>query len=74
VAHNGFLETYINLGLVGVVLLVLVIVVTFMKCINGVKTDRVFGKFGGSLLIITILYNITESAFNRFSIIWFIFL
>lgn len=74
VAHNGFLETYINLGLVGVVLLVLVIVAASMKCINGVKKDKVFGKFGLSLLMITILYNMTESAFHRFSIMWFIFL
>ena len=74
VAHNGFLETYINLGLIGVFLLVIVIVTTFMKCKNSMESDNIFGKFGLSLLMVTILYNMTESAFNRLSIIWFIFL
>jgi O-antigen ligase len=74
VAHNGFLETYINLGLIGVFLLVMVIIATFMKCKNSMETNNIFGKFGLSVLIVTILYNMTESAFNRFSIIWFIFL
>jgi O-antigen ligase len=74
VAHNGFLETYINLGLIGIFLLVIVIVTTFMKCINSMESNKIFGNFGMSILVATILYNITESAFNRFSIIWFLFL
>jgi hypothetical protein len=73
-AHNGFLETYINLGLIGVFLLVIVIITTFMKCKNSMELNNIFGKLGMSLLMVTILYNMTESAFHRLSIIWFIFL
>lgn len=70
-AHNGYIETYLNCGLIGVQLLVIMIVSTA----NKIKADVLDGThFGGLRLawFITILiYNITESTFDRLTLVWF---
>jgi len=69
-AHNGYLDTYINSGLIGVVLLLIM----FVKSGKKLKHEALLGNSLGMLLFsyfcIALLYNWTEAMFNRMSPIW----
>jgi exopolysaccharide production protein ExoQ len=70
-SHNGYLETYINLGWIGLVLLCLLILAIFRKIQRESMSDYDYGRFEMALLIIGLVYNITEVAFKGTMLIWF---
>ena len=72
-AHNGYLETYLNLGLVGLFLLIGLIVATFWKIRGELLTNLRFGRFRLGLLLAIVLYNWTEASFKTTSAMWFAF-
>lgn len=72
-AHNGYLETYLNLGLVGLLALIAVIIATFWKSRREILNNFEFGRFRIGLLLAILVYNWTESAFKGLSFVWFIF-
>ena len=69
-SHNGYLETYINLGWIGLVLLGLLIVAILRKIQRELMSDYDYGRFEMALLIIALVYNITEAAFKGTILIW----
>jgi O-antigen ligase len=73
-AHNGLLEVYIQLGLIGVACWLGVIFKTFKNIKKLLLIDFVFGKYALSYFIVFLLYNITEAAMKLDSIMWFVFL
>jgi len=73
-AHNGYLEIYLNLGLIGLFFVIGVIITTYKKIGNTLIRDFDFGRFRLTFLIIFIFYNITENSFRPLSPLWFIFL
>jgi len=72
-AHNGYLETYLNLGLVGLFLLIAVLVATFWKGRRELFRNFEFGRFRLGFLLAVVAYNWTEAAFKNISPIWFVF-
>ena len=72
-AHNGYLETYLNLGLVGLLLLIAWLIATFWKGRRELFSNFQFGRFRLGFLMAVIAYNWTEAAFKNISVIWFIF-
>lgn len=72
-AHNGYLETYLNLGLLGLTLLVGWILATFRKVGRVFPSDFDFARFRMGLLVGIVVYNYTEAAFKGLSFIWFVF-
>jgi exopolysaccharide production protein ExoQ len=72
-AHNGYLETYLNLGVLGLVALVVLIIATFWKSRRELLTNFEFGRFRIGLLLAILVYNWTESAFKGLSFVWFVF-
>jgi O-antigen ligase len=72
--HNGYLDTYVNLGWVGLLLLLALLISTFMKLKRELIADYEFGRFGMGWLVVVLLYNYAESAFVGLHLIWFIFL
>jgi exopolysaccharide production protein ExoQ len=73
--HNGYIDVYINLGLVGLFLLTGVILSAYRKIKNRLLTDFNLGRFQLSLLLMILLYNIAESSFTKGqSMLWFVFL
>jgi exopolysaccharide production protein ExoQ len=72
-AHNGYLETYLNLGLVGLFLLVGLLIATFWKSRRELLTNFQFGRFCLGFLAAVVAYNWTEATFKNISPLWFIF-
>ena len=72
-AHNGYIETYLNLGWVGVVILVGWIVATFRKARAELLRDLDFGRFRMGVLFAIVIYNYTEATFKALHPLWTIF-
>jgi exopolysaccharide production protein ExoQ len=73
-AHNGYLETYLNGGIIAVCLLMVVIIATGAKVKNEILKGSEFAVLLFSVFVITLFYNLTETMFNRLDLIWFMFL
>jgi O-antigen ligase len=69
-AHNGYLETYLNGGLVGVCLLIAVIVSTGSDLKKQLLLGDSYGILRFSFFVVSVVYNWTEAMFNRLSLIW----
>jgi exopolysaccharide production protein ExoQ len=72
-AHNGYLETYLNLGLVGLFMLIGLIVATFRKIKHELLLNPDWGRFRLGLLTAVVFYNWTEVSFRGLSLLWFAF-
>jgi exopolysaccharide production protein ExoQ len=72
-AHNGYLEIYLNLGAVGVLLLVGLLIATFNKIRLELLRRFEFGQLRLGLLIAIMVYNFTEAAFVSVHFIYTIF-
>lgn len=74
-AHNGYLEIYLNLGIIGLIIVIGFVYSIYNHSIKLIKQKHQFGSLMLSLVIILLLYNITEAAFLRTTNqLWFIFL
>jgi O-antigen ligase len=72
-AHNGYLETYLELGIVGLCLLCGVLIGSFRTICRRDTTSLDFFSFSLALWTILIVYNLTESGF-RGNPVWITFL
>ena len=72
-AHNGYLEIYLNLGVLGLIVLAGLFVSTFMRSRRELDRNFEFGRFRLGFLAAVALYNFTESAFKGLHPVWFVF-
>jgi exopolysaccharide production protein ExoQ len=72
-AHNGYLETYLTLGLIGVFLLIGLFVATFWKIRAELFRNFEWGRYRLGFLAALILYNCTEAPFKTLNPLWFVF-
>jgi exopolysaccharide production protein ExoQ len=72
-AHNGYLETYLTLGLIGLFMLIALIIATFSKIRVELFRNFEWGRCRLGFLAAVIVYNWTEAAFRTISPIWFVF-
>jgi O-antigen ligase len=71
-AHNGYIETYINLGWAGVALLIVLIASGYR---NILRMDRLHaGTLCFTYFVVALVYNITEAAFKVMHPLWIAFL
>jgi O-antigen ligase len=73
-AHNGYLEIYLNLGIIGLILLTSIILFGNKIIISKFKDNLKYKILGVVFFVVLLFYNITESAFKGSNIIWNIFL
>lgn len=73
-AHNGYLETYLNLGVIGLSLLIGVIVSVYRKIRKALLLDCGYARFRMAFLAVALVNNIAEGTFKGISLVWFIFL
>jgi exopolysaccharide production protein ExoQ len=72
-AHNGYLETYLNLGLVGLFLLVGLLVSTFRKIRLELLYNFEWARFRLGFFVAFIFHNWTEASFRGLGLSWFMF-
>jgi len=72
-AHNGYLEIYLNLGLVGLFILIALFIATFWKIRPGFWRDFEWSRFRLGFLGLVVLYNWTEAPFKTVSATFFVF-
>lgn len=70
-AHNGYLETYVDAGVIGDVLLVLLLLVGGKRVIGRLFAGSPLGRIGVTFWAIALLYNVSESSFFRLDLLWF---
>ena len=73
-SHNGYLNVYLELGKIGIFLLVGVIYFAYRNINKELKYNFDYWRFRMAFFVIVLLYNVTEDAFGRFTLMWFVFL
>jgi exopolysaccharide production protein ExoQ len=63
-AHNGYLESYLHLGLIGLSILILMLLATFGKIRRELLRDFAYGRVRLGMFAAAIVYNWTEAAFR----------
>lgn len=69
-AHNGYLETYLNGGLIGLLLLIAMIITTGNKLKRQMQLDNRLAVLLTAIFVISIFYSMTEAMFSRLSLLW----
>lgn len=72
--HNGYLDIYLSLGIIGLFLLFGVLVSSYNKTKRSLSNDFYVGTLQLPLFIAYLAYNVTENAFGMSSLYWFVFL
>lgn len=73
-AHNGYLEIYINLGWIGLLLLFAMMVSAYPKIIRSLQRTPFLGRLALGYFVAGLIYNLTEAGFRMMSPIWIAFL
>jgi O-antigen ligase len=72
-AHNGYLETYLNLGWVGLVFLGVLIWTGYRNIQRLLERAPASGRLRLGYFVIALIYNFTEAGFRSTDLIWFVF-
>jgi O-antigen ligase len=70
-AHNGYLEIYLDGGIIGSSLLILFLLVTALKLAKGFSHEDPFRRVIFALVIMLIVANYTETHVLRLNVLWF---
>ena len=73
-AHDGYLEIYLDLGLVGVTLLAGVLLSSFKRVLDLFQKNFEYGSLLLAILVAGVIYNVTESAFRPGLLMYFVFM
>jgi exopolysaccharide production protein ExoQ len=63
-AHDGYLQIYLDLGLIGLFLLCTFLIATYRKICKRLKPFTPFGSLGLGLWSLLLFYNVTEASFE----------
>jgi O-antigen ligase len=69
-AHNGYLEVYLNLGWIGVVLMIGLIVVGYRHALAIFRYDPQAGRLRLAFITAGVIYSLTEAGFRMMNPIW----
>ena len=69
-AHNGYIEVYLNLGLIGVGLVAAVLIAGYLNSIRVIQREREFGGLVLAFTAVAVVYSITEAGFRMMSPTW----
>jgi exopolysaccharide production protein ExoQ len=73
-AHDTYLETYLNSGLIGVALLFAVLLSAGIRIKREAMKSESFGAFRLGCFLPMLFYGVTEAFMNRLGIVWFLFI
>jgi len=69
-AHNGYLETYLDLGWVGVGLIALILIHGYRHAVCTFRTDPTYGALLLAYVLTAAVYSITEAGFRPLDPVW----
>ncbi len=70
-AHNGYIETYLDGGIVGLSLLVILLLVWLRGSIAGLLRGTFWGRMVFMYWVLGVMFNNSETAFFRLHPLWF---
>ena len=74
-AHNGYLDIWIELGVVGILLFCMVVLEFFRKATVAFKYNTDRGSFLLAFLLISLIHNFTESSYLKTTaLLWYLFI
>lgn len=74
-AHNGYIDIYIDLGIVGLILISLHFLSTLVYITKEIRDGIQMSQLRLTIFLLILIYNITESSFAKpTSFLWFVFL
>jgi len=73
-AHNGYIEIYLNLGWVGLVLLAIILVTGYRDIFTAVLGGVQAGNLRLAFFIVAVAYNFSEGGFKMMHPVWITFL
>ncbi len=73
-AHNGYLEVYINLGWIGELLLLALIITGYRNILKALRSDPNMGRMRLAFFTAALIYCLTEAGFRMMNPIWISFL
>jgi O-antigen ligase len=73
-AHNGYLETYLDGGTLGICFLIIMLAGVGIRAIRVFLTDSEYGRLALAFYVAMLVYNYSEATFARRCPIWFAFL
>jgi O-antigen ligase len=63
-AHNGYIDTYLQLGLIGLSLLFTFLIASYLKIARQLEPLTPLGSLSVGLFSLSLFYNVTEAAFG----------
>jgi len=69
-AHNGYLEVYCDLGLIGVCLILLILITGYRRVCKAVKRDPELGSLFLAYIATGSIYSLTEAGFRTLTLTW----
>jgi exopolysaccharide production protein ExoQ len=69
-AHNGYLEVYLNLGLIGVAFLLILLWTGYRNVVEVLERNPAAGRLQLGFLVIALIYNFTEAGIRSTDLVW----
>jgi len=69
-AHNGYIETYLNLGWIGVCIISLVLITGYRRAVLAFQRDPRLGALSLAFVVTFAFYNLTEAGFRMMGLSW----
>jgi O-antigen ligase len=73
-AHNGFIEVYLELGWVGVVLIAWILLDGYRRSVKAFRREPLLGGLLVAYVLCAMIYSITEAGFRMMHPMWIFFL
>lgn len=73
-AHNGYIEVYLELGWIGIVLLSAIVFAGYRNALATLRVNPDAGRIRMAFIAIALVYNVTEAGFRMMTLTWFFLL
>ena len=73
-AHNGYLETFLNGGWIGLALLGMLLISALRHANRQLMEGSELARVAFAVIVVVLVHNLTEASFNKTSLVWFAFL
>ena len=73
-SHNGYIEMFLSLGWMGIVMFGIVLVTGYRTVVSAFRRNAEEGKLRLAYFVVAVAYNFAESAFGTLNPVWICFL